>query len=114
MGELKDWTGDDMTQWTEYRVNMAEELEQRCIDRWDELWKFNGGLEPKFWFGDRVKFQERSVVIVGMEWLEDKFAEEGTLEDGWWYLTFGKNGSWRIHESNLQVIDTGEEQCQGF
>lgn len=117
MGELKDWTGDDMTQWTEYRVNMAEELEQRCIDRWDELWKFNDGLEPKFWFGDRVKIQGREATIVGMQWRsEERASIVVPLLQGWVYsvIFYPEGGSSWFHETSVKAIDTGEEQCQGF
>lgn len=98
-----------MTQWTENRVNTAEELEQRCIDRWEELWEFNGGVEPKFWFGDQVKYLGRSATILGLNWVKDKVSKKrgGAMTDGWWYLLLveGGDGSLpQVHESTLRAI----------
>jgi hypothetical protein len=45
MGEIKDWIGEEI---------MTERI---------DLWKFNGGVKPKFWFGDRVKVGERSATL---------------------------------------------------
>lgn len=116
MGELKDWMGDDMTQWTEYRVNMAEELEQRCIDRWDELWKFNGGVEPKFWFGDRVIYQGSLGAITAMDWRSASRPNLSLKKKGWFYVAIFAGGETQyIHEDDLEAIAQIEgEQCQGF
>ena len=114
MGELKDWTGEPMTEST-------------------DLWKFNGGVEPKFWFGDRVNFQKRSATIIGIEWRSwlthpDCGRQWGDLPT-WCYLLhldpLAKDSNcvrfarfsaviWRDEGTLTLLAQTEGEKCPGF
>ncbi|WP_449420102.1 hypothetical protein [Phormidium nigroviride] len=84
-----------------------------AINLWQQdLWRFNGGIPPKFWFGDRVKCSERSATIVGMQWRSEERSFI-PLFQGWIYLVIFTPGG-RIslfHETSVKAIETGEEQC---
>ena len=96
-----------MSEWNECR---SEEVHELVNLRWLELWKFNRGVEPKFWFGDRVKFHSRSAVVVGMQWRsEERSYQTARGKRGWCYgVIFSPDGAlhW-VDEDNL-VADDGQ------
>ncbi|MDB9514134.1 hypothetical protein PN499_23310 [Kamptonema animale CS-326] len=68
-----------------------------------DLWRFNGGIQPKFWFGDKVKFDRRTAVVLGMQWDE-------SISAAWWYfLLLEGDGDvelrWKAHENSLSFCD---------
>lgn len=81
-----------------------------AIDLWQQdLWKFNGCIRPKFWFGDRVKCCEREATIVGMQWRSDERASVVLpLLQGWVYSVIftPQGGSSWFHETSVKAIAT--------
>jgi hypothetical protein len=96
MGELKDWTGE---------TTMTD------------LWKFNGGVKPKFWFGDRVEHPQYKVgVVLGIEWRQKDCAVAFEL-DGWFYLVgYPHLGRLALHSEIAlkDIVQTEGEKCLGF
>ena len=54
----------------------------QCGEIRDFTWSFNTCVRPKYWFGDRVLFQNRKGAVFGMEWKDDTTQD---MKRGWWY-----------------------------
>ncbi|MEH1808521.1 hypothetical protein [Nostoc sp.] len=66
-------------------------------------WKFNHCNRPKFWFGDRLQFGNRTGIVRRMEYRDEL---SGGLEPrGWWYgmRWDGRSSLENVHQNSLQV-----------
>ena len=77
-------------------------------------WFISGGVPPKFWFGDRVKYcpiiddgQETSNgYISGIEW---RSPSQKYTPSGWWYYVQwdDRDALWAVHETRLEAKSNG-------
>lgn len=71
-------------------------------------YEFNGNQPPKFWFGDRVKFDSKKGTIYGMEWRDDN-SHPGSppARFGWiyWVHFDGGYGVKGVSEPSLELLD---------
>jgi len=71
------------------------------------LFEFNDFNPPKFWFGENVKWGDRTGVILGLEWRDGIKAlpRGGSQNAGWWYLVCleGRQSLMGFHENSLEI-----------
>jgi hypothetical protein len=74
-----------------------------------DLFEFNAFKPPKFWFGQTVKWGDRTGVILGLEWRDGiKILPRGVSQNaGWWYQICleGRQSLMGFHEDSLELAD---------
>ncbi len=93
---MNDWMKEQITQ-----VETDKFLD--CLD----LFEFNGFNPPKFWFGDTVKWGDRTGMILGLEWRDGVkiLPRGGSQNPGWWYRICleGRQSLMGFCENSLEI-----------
>jgi hypothetical protein len=94
-----------VSDWIEELITKIETEKFNC---YLDLFEFNGCNPPKFWFGDKVKWSDRSGVILGLEWRDgEKILPRGGPQNaGWWCLVCldGRQSLMGFQEDSLEHI----------
>lgn len=69
-------------------------------------WEFNHCNQPKFWFGDRLRFGKKHVGVVRRMEYRDEFSG-GLNPRGWWYgmRWEGKDSLQNVHQDSLEAVE---------
>lgn len=91
---------------------MEEQISERETEKfldYLDLFEFNRFTPPKFWFGETVKWNDRTGVIFGLEWRDGiKIWSRGVSQNaGWWYQICleGRQSLMGFHENSLELAD---------
>ena len=92
-----------MSDWMEELITQIETEKFNC---YLDLFEFNGHNPPKFWFGERIVWFDRTGVVLGLEWRDGvRILPRGNSQSaGWWYaICFDSRQSlMSFHEDSLK------------
>lgn len=93
---------------SDYMEERITDIETEKFNCYLDLFEFNGFSPPKFWFGDKVQWNDRTGVILGLEWRDGEkvLARGGSQNGGWWYQVCleGRQSLMGFHESSLEEV----------
>lgn len=94
-----------MSDWMEELVTYVETEKFNCY----LLFEFNGCNPPKFWFGEKVKWGDRSGTVFGLQWRDGEkvLPRGGSQNAGWWYQVCleGRQSLMGFHEASLERLE---------
>jgi hypothetical protein len=94
-----------VSDWIEELITQVKTEEFKC---YLDLFEFNGFNPPKFWFGEKVKWGDRTGVVLRLEWRDGiKILPRGGSQNaGWWYGVCLENREslMGFHENSLEQV----------
>ena len=94
-----------MSDWIEERITDVETEKFNC---YLDLFEFSGFNPRRFWFGEKVKWGDRTGIIFGLEWRDGEkvLPRGGSQNAGWWYAICleGRQSLMSFHENSLERI----------